>query len=102
MLAVGDSSSTSRAATSCAACRSRWGGELVCLVGRNGAGKTTTFRTIMGFRKPVSGSISFDGAASAGLRPYPDRAAGHRLRAGGERGVRRPDGGREHRVPTWT
>ena len=32
-------------------------GELVCLVGRNGAGKTTTFRTIMGFRKPVSGAI---------------------------------------------
>ena len=36
-------------------------GELVCLVGRNGAGKTTTFRTIMGFRKPVAGSIEFDG-----------------------------------------
>jgi branched-chain amino acid transport system ATP-binding protein len=34
-------------------------GQLVCLVGRNGAGKTTTFRTIMGYRKPVSGSISF-------------------------------------------
>ncbi|NYT83638.1 ATP-binding cassette domain-containing protein [Alcaligenaceae bacterium] len=32
-------------------------GELVCLVGRNGAGKTTTFRTVMGYRKPVSGSI---------------------------------------------
>ena len=31
-------------------------GELVCFVGRNGAGKTTTLRTIMGFRKPVSGN----------------------------------------------
>lgn len=30
-------------------------GELVCLVGRNGAGKTTAFRTVMGYRKPVSG-----------------------------------------------
>jgi branched-chain amino acid transport system ATP-binding protein len=37
-------------------------GELVCLVGRNGAGKTTTFRTIMGYRRPRSGGINFDGA----------------------------------------
>jgi branched-chain amino acid transport system ATP-binding protein len=41
-------------------------GELVCLVGRNGAGKTTTFRTIMGFHKPVSGSIAWDGESLAG------------------------------------
>jgi branched-chain amino acid transport system ATP-binding protein len=45
-------------------------GELVCLVGRNGAGKTTCFRTIMGFRKPVSGSITFGGESLLGLRPY--------------------------------
>lgn len=37
-------------------------GELVCLVGRNGAGKTTTFRSIMGYRRPLSGGIAFDGA----------------------------------------
>lgn len=36
-------------------------GELVCLVGRNGAGKTTTFRSIMGYRRPLSGEITFDG-----------------------------------------
>jgi branched-chain amino acid transport system ATP-binding protein len=36
-------------------------GELVCLVGRNGAGKTTTFRTIMGYRRPVAGRITFEG-----------------------------------------
>lgn len=36
-------------------------GELVCLVGRNGAGKTTTFRSIMGYRRPLSGEINFDG-----------------------------------------
>jgi branched-chain amino acid transport system ATP-binding protein len=36
-------------------------GELVCLVGRNGAGKTTTFRSIMGYRRVVSGSIRFEG-----------------------------------------
>jgi branched-chain amino acid transport system ATP-binding protein len=45
-------------------------GELVCVVGRNGAGKTTTFRTIMGFRKPVSGAVAFDGSDLIGLRPY--------------------------------
>src|SRR3954463_6471771 len=37
-------------------------GELGCLVGRNGAGKTTTFRSIMGYRRALSGGISFDGA----------------------------------------
>jgi branched-chain amino acid transport system ATP-binding protein len=45
-------------------------GELVCLVGRNGAGKTTSFRTIMGFRRPKSGTVEFDGADIVGLRPY--------------------------------
>ena len=45
-------------------------GELVCLVGRNGAGKTTTFRTIMGFRKPAAGTITFNETNLLGLRPY--------------------------------
>jgi branched-chain amino acid transport system ATP-binding protein len=45
-------------------------GELVCLVGRNGAGKTTTLRTVMGFRKPAAGSITFEGIDVVGLRPY--------------------------------
>jgi branched-chain amino acid transport system ATP-binding protein len=45
-------------------------GELVCLVGRNGAGKTTIFRTIMGFRAPVSGAIDFEGASLVGRKPY--------------------------------
>ena len=45
-------------------------GELVCLVGRNGAGKTTTFRSIMGFRQPVSGTMTFDGQDLLALRPY--------------------------------
>jgi branched-chain amino acid transport system ATP-binding protein len=45
-------------------------GELVCLVGRNGAGKSTTFRTIMGMRKPVSGSVELDGRSITGLRTF--------------------------------
>ncbi|MBX9645899.1 MAG: ATP-binding cassette domain-containing protein, partial [Xanthobacteraceae bacterium] len=36
-------------------------GELVCLVGRNGAGKTTTFRSIMGYRRTLSGDVTLDG-----------------------------------------
>jgi len=35
--------------------------EVVCLVGRNGAGKSTTLRTIMGYRRPTSGTITFKG-----------------------------------------
>ena len=45
-------------------------GEFVCLVGRNGAGKTTALRTIMGFRKPASGSIMLREQSLVGLRPY--------------------------------
>ncbi|HVT55454.1 MAG TPA: ABC transporter ATP-binding protein [Xanthobacteraceae bacterium] len=45
-------------------------GELVCLVGRNGAGKSTSFRTIMGFRRPVSGAIDFNGESLLGRRPF--------------------------------
>lgn len=35
--------------------------EVVCLIGRNGAGKTTTLRTIIGYLKPRSGSVTFLG-----------------------------------------
>ena len=42
-------------------------GELVCLVGRNGAGKTTTFRSIMGYRRILSGEIGFDGVDLAAM-----------------------------------
>lgn len=51
-------------------------GELVCLVGRNGAGKSTTFRSIMGFRKPAAGAITFDGRSLVGQRPYQIARAG--------------------------
>jgi branched-chain amino acid transport system ATP-binding protein len=35
-------------------------GELVGVVGPNGAGKSTTLTTVMGFRKPMAGTITFD------------------------------------------
>ena len=41
-------------------------GELVCLVGRNGAGKTTILRTIMGYLRPESGRIAFQGRSLVG------------------------------------
>ena len=37
-------------------------GELRCLIGPNGAGKSTVFRLIMGFERPTTGTITFDGA----------------------------------------
>jgi branched-chain amino acid transport system ATP-binding protein len=45
-------------------------GQLICLVGRNGAGKTTTFRTIMGYLKPVSGSIAFENRPIVGVATH--------------------------------
>jgi branched-chain amino acid transport system ATP-binding protein len=36
-------------------------GEVVVLLGRNGAGKSTTLKTIMGWVRPRSGEVVFDG-----------------------------------------
>ena len=38
-------------------------GELRCLIGPNGAGKSTVFKLIVGFERPTTGAITFDGAA---------------------------------------
>jgi ABC-type uncharacterized transport system ATPase subunit len=37
-------------------------GELRCLIGPNGAGKSTVFKLIIGFERPTTGTITFDGA----------------------------------------
>ncbi len=44
--------------------------EVVCLLGRNGAGKTTTIRTIMGYLKPKSGRVFFNGQEITGKPTY--------------------------------
>jgi branched-chain amino acid transport system ATP-binding protein len=42
-------------------------GEVVALLGANGAGKTTLLRAIMGFHRPVEGSIALAGKPLAGI-----------------------------------
>ncbi len=41
-------------------------GETVALLGRNGVGKTTTLKSIVGWQRPRSGSITLDGAELVG------------------------------------
>ena len=50
-------------------------GELLALIGPNGAGKTTVFNCISGLYRPT-GSIRFQGAEIAGLRPHDVAALG--------------------------
>jgi branched-chain amino acid transport system ATP-binding protein len=44
-------------------------GEMVSVIGPNGAGKSTAFKSIVGFLRPTSGRVVFDGQDIAGLRP---------------------------------
>jgi branched-chain amino acid transport system ATP-binding protein len=50
--------------------------EAICLVGRNGSGKTTTLRTIMGYRRPRAGTITFKGEPIGGLPTHVIAARG--------------------------
>ena len=43
--------------------------EMVSVIGPNGAGKSTAFKTIVGFLRPTSGRVVFDGQDITGLRP---------------------------------
>jgi ABC-type branched-subunit amino acid transport system ATPase component len=45
-------------------------GQIVACVGRNGAGKTTLLKSIVGFLKPTSGSVTSDGESLLGLPAY--------------------------------
>jgi len=43
-------------------------GEIVSVIGPNGAGKSTTFKTIVGFLRPRTGRVVFNGEEITGLR----------------------------------
>jgi ABC-type branched-subunit amino acid transport system ATPase component len=45
-------------------------GQVVACVGRNGAGKSTLLKSIAGFIKNVSGTVTCDGVNLLGVRPY--------------------------------
>jgi branched-chain amino acid transport system ATP-binding protein len=60
-------------------------GEIALIVGENGAGKSTLLRTIAGFIKPYSGSMTFEGENIAGLRPEAIALRGARLVLDGHR-----------------
>jgi branched-chain amino acid transport system ATP-binding protein len=51
-------------------------GEVVVLLGRNGAGKSTTLKSIMGWLRPASGEIVFDGRRIERLPAYRIARAG--------------------------
>jgi len=44
--------------------------EVVACVGRNGAGKTTLLKTVAGFLKPTSGTISFNATSLIGMTAF--------------------------------
>ncbi len=45
-------------------------GQVMAVLGRNGMGKTTLIRSIIGFTKPRTGKISFDGTDITALQPH--------------------------------
>ena len=45
-------------------------GQVMAVLGRNGMGKTTLIRSIIGFTKPRTGKVTFDGADITGLQPH--------------------------------
>jgi branched-chain amino acid transport system ATP-binding protein/neutral amino acid transport system ATP-binding protein len=44
-------------------------GEIVSILGPNGAGKSTLLKTVAGLLAPRTGTVEFEGASIAGLRP---------------------------------
>jgi branched-chain amino acid transport system ATP-binding protein len=60
-------------------------GEIVLVLGPNGAGKSTLLRSVAGFIKPTSGSVSLAGRDITGIAPEEATRAGLRLVLDGHR-----------------
>ena len=60
-------------------------GEVVAIIGANGAGKSTLLRTIAGLQPRTTGSLTFDGAALAGVPAHRRVALGISLVPEGRR-----------------
>jgi len=60
-------------------------GEVVAIIGANGAGKSTLLRTIAGLQPRTAGSLTFDGAALAGVPAHRRVALGISLVPEGRR-----------------
>jgi branched-chain amino acid transport system ATP-binding protein len=60
-------------------------GEILLVLGANGAGKSTLLRTIVGFIKPSSGSVHFQGTNVSGRNPEELARLGLRLVLDGHR-----------------
>jgi branched-chain amino acid transport system ATP-binding protein len=60
-------------------------GEILLVAGENGAGKTTLLRTLAGFIRPGTGTVTLDGADITGLAPENVARAGLRLVLDGHR-----------------
>ena len=58
-------------------------GEIVVIAGPNGAGKTTTTETLLGFRRPTSGSVSIFGHDPVAQHRLTTRLVGALLQRGG-------------------
>lgn len=51
-------------------------GEIVAVLGKNGMGKSTLLKTVMGFIRPMAGTVRFDGADATGRAPHRMARAG--------------------------
>lgn len=45
-------------------------GEILVIVGKNGMGKSTLLKTLMGFVRPFSGTVTFNGRNVTGISPH--------------------------------
>lgn len=50
-------------------------GDYLCIVGENGSGKTTLIKTLLGFVRPLSGSVAWNGGRQPAIGYLPQQTA---------------------------